>query len=383
MIEQQSAAALPRGLLILLGTAAATITVAGLKSIAALAAPVFLALILIIGVHPLRPWLRSKGLPNWAATICLIVTAYALVIGLTLMLLVAVARFATLLPQYREELAGVVDDSLSWLRGMGVGSEQIDVVTRALDPGQLVTYVGALLSGLLGALSDLFFLVTLLLFLAVDAAWFPGRLDDTSERRGALVTALQSFSRGTRRYLVVSTVFGLIVAVIDTGLLYLLAIPVPLLWGLLAFITNYIPNIGFVVGLVPPAVLALLEGGLPALAGVLIGYSVINVVIQSFIQPMFVGDAVGLSTTMTFVSLVFWAWVFGALGALLAIPLSLLAKALLVDVDPASDWLRPLLGGRVDGAEPVRRATRKRWRPDLSAWRGAARRPRPHSANED
>jgi AI-2 transport protein TqsA len=264
-----------------------------------------------------------------------------------------------------------------------VGSEQIDVVTRALDPGQLVTYVGALLSGLLGALSDLFFLVTLLLFLAVDAAWFPGRLDDTSERRGALVAALQSFSRGTRRYLVVSTVFGLIVAVIDTGLLYILAIPVPLLWGLLAFITNYIPNIGFVVGLVPPAVLALLEGGLPALAGVLIGYSVINVVIQSFIQPMVVGDAVGLSTTMTFVSLVFWAWVFGALGALLAIPLSLLAKALLVDVDPASDWLRPLLGGRVDGADPARKATRRRRRPALSAWRGTARPRRHHSTNED
>jgi AI-2 transport protein TqsA len=383
MIEQQSAGPLPRGLLILLGTAAATITIAGLKSIAVLAAPIFLALVLIVGIHPLRPWLRSRGLPNWAATICLIVTAYALVIGLTLMLLVAVARFATLLPQYRDELAAVVDDGLGWLRGMGVGSEQIDVITRALDPGQLVTYVGALLSGLLQALSDLFFLVTLLLFLAVDAAWFPGRLDDTSERRGALVTALQSFSRGTRRYLVVSTVFGLIVAVIDTSLLYLLAIPVPLLWGLLAFITNYIPNIGFVVGLVPPAVLALLEGGLPALAGVLIGYSVINVVIQSFIQPMIVGDAVGLSTTMTFVSLVFWAWVFGALGALLAIPLSLLAKALLVDVDPASDWLRPLLGGRVDAVEPARRVTRKRWRPALSAWRGAARPPRHHSANDD
>jgi AI-2 transport protein TqsA len=375
MTVQQSPAGLPRGLLILLGTAAATITIAGLKSIAVLAAPIFLALMLIIGVHPLRPWLRSKGAPGWVATICLIVTVYAVVIGLTLMLVVAVARLATLLPDYREQLTSVVDDGLSRLRALGVGNEQIDAVSRALDPGQLVAYVGALLSGLLGVLSDLFFLVTLLLFLAVDAAWFPGRLSATAERRGGLVTALQSFARGTRRYLVVSTVFGLIVAVIDTGLLYLLAIPLPLLWGLLAFITNYIPNVGFVIGLVPPAILALLEGGWSTLAGVLIGYSVINVVIQSFIQPMFVGDAVGLSTTMTFVSLVFWAWVFGALGALLAIPLSLLAKALLVDVDPASDWLRPLLGGSVDdtAAGPRSRPARSRWRPHLAAGMSAVR----------
>ena len=123
--------------------------------------------------------------------------------------------------------------------------------------------------------------------------------------------------------------FGLIVAVIDTGALALMGIPVPLLWGLLAFITNYIPNIGFVIGLVPPAVLGLLEGGPGLCLAVVAVYSVINLVIQTVIQPKIVGDAVGLSTSLTFLSLVFWAWVLGALGALLAIPLSLLVKAVL------------------------------------------------------
>jgi AI-2 transport protein TqsA len=366
MSEQQRTVGLPRGLLILLGTAAATITIAGLRSISAIVAPIFLALMLIIAVYPLRPWLRRKGLPSWAATLCTLVAVYAMVLGLALMLMVALARFATLLPQYRDELAVAVEDVLAWLQGLGVGIEQIEVMSRALDPGQLISYVGALLTGLLGVLSDLFFLVTLLLFLAIDATWFPDRLNEAAQRRGGLVTALKSFAAGTRRYLVVCTIFGLIVAVVDTGLLYMLAIPVPVLWGLLAFITNYIPNIGFVIGLVPPALLAVLEGGAETLVAVLVGYSVINVVIQSFIQPMIVGDAVGLSTTMTFVSLVFWAWVFGALGALLAIPLSLLAKALLVDVDPASDWLRPLLGGRaqtVTTDAPQRPLTR------ASSWR--------------
>jgi AI-2 transport protein TqsA len=370
---------LPRGLLILLGTAAATVTIAGLKSVASLAGPVFLALILTIAIHPVRGWLRRVGLPSWAATFSVIVVVYVLLVGLTLSLVVAAARFATLLPRYQEQLRSLVDDAVVWLDGVGVGSEQVDVLTRALDPGQLVGFVGLLLGGTLEVLTSLFFIVTLLLFLALDAAWFPGRLSAASDLRGSIVAALGSFAHGTRRYLVVSTVFGLIVAVIDTGLLYVLGIPVPLLWGLLAFITNYIPNIGFVVGLVPPAILGLLEGGLGGLLAVLVGYSVVNVVIQSFIQPKFVGDAVGLSTSMTFLSLVFWGWVFGALGALLAIPLSLLAKALFVDVDPGSAWLRPLLSGEHAAGERDAVPARRRSVPSLSLALARRRPPRPRS----
>jgi predicted PurR-regulated permease PerM len=195
-----------------------------------------------------------------------------------------------------------------------------------------------------GVVSDLVFVITLLIFLAVDASWFPARLALSPGHRGQLVSAVASFATGTRRYLVVSTVFGLIVAVMDVAVLWWLDIPVPLLWGLLAFITNYVPNIGFVIGLVPPAVLGLLEGGPGLMLAVIVAYSLINFVIQSVIQPKYVGDAVGLSATLTFLSLVFWAWVLGPLGALLAIPLSLLAKALLVDGDPGAHWLRPLLG---------------------------------------
>ncbi len=120
--------------------------------------------------------------------------------------------------------------------------------------------------------------------------------------------------------------------------------PLPLLWGLLAFITNYIPNIGFIIGLIPVAVLGLLEGGWGLMLGVIAVYCLVNVVIQSVIQPKVVGDAVGLSATLTFLSLVFWAWVLGAVGALLAVPLSLLVKSLLVDIDPSSSWLKPLIG---------------------------------------
>ena len=121
--------------------------------------------------------------------------------------------------------------------------------------------------------------------------------------------------------------------------------------GLLSFITNYIPNIGFVLGLIPPALLALLQGGVRQAVLVIVAYSVINVMIQSLLQPKFVGDAVGLSITLTFLSLVFWTFVIGPLGALLAVPLSLFAKALLVDADPNSRWLDALIAPNQQGDE--------------------------------
>jgi AI-2 transport protein TqsA len=358
MTERPSepASALPRGLLVLLGAAASVIVIAGLKSISEIVAPAFLALVLTIGVHPMRGWLVRRGLPKWAATIVMIVVVYAILFGLAVSLVVALARFATLLPTYQEDMTRLVAEATTWLNSVGVGETQIKAVENVFDPGQLVGLFSSLLGGLLGVLSDLFFIITLLLFLAFDATWFPSSLSAAEQSRGGLVAALVSFAAGTRRYLVVSTIFGAIVAVLDFGLLYLLAIPVPLLWGLLAFITNYIPNIGFVIGVIPPAILGLFEGGLRGGLEVIVGYSVLNVVIQSVIQPKYVGDAVGLSTSLTFLSLVFWAWVLGALGALLAIPLSLLTKALLVDVDPSTRWLVPLLSGAGGKPPAVARA---------------------------
>jgi AI-2 transport protein TqsA len=167
------------------------------------------------------------------------------------------------------------------------------------------------------------------------------------ERRlPVMVDAMSSFARGTRTYLGVSAAFGLIVAVIDTALLWAMGIPGAFLWGVLAFVTNFIPNIGFVIGVVPPALIAALEGGPSLMIAVVVVYSLVNVVIQSGIQPRNVGGAVGLSTTLTFLSLVFWTWVLRPLGALLAVPMSLFFKAILVEADPKARWLDPLISGR-------------------------------------
>ncbi|MFD0855128.1 AI-2E family transporter, partial [Actinomadura adrarensis] len=143
-------------------------------------------------------------------------------------------------------------------------------------------------------------------------------------------------------------------AALDTAVLYAFGVPLPLLWGLLAFLTNYIPNIGFVIGLAPPAVLGLLDGGLGTMIWIIVAYSLINFVLQSLVQPKFLGDAVGLSFTMVSIALIAWAWVLGPLGAILAIPLSTLARALLLDLDPSKRWLNGLLSSAVEKPEVMR-----------------------------
>jgi len=292
-------AKLPRGLIILGTLAAVSITVAGLRGASGILGPIFLALVLTILVHPVRTRVLARGAPAWLGTVTAMVTVYLLLLGLGAALVVAVGRFATLVPTYADDFDGLIDDVRTGLSNAGVGSDQTKNLTDSLDLNQLASYLTGVLGNFFDTLSSLSFALALLFFMALEASMFTDRMRRALDDGGALAASLQSFAQGTRTYLIVSTIFGLIVAVIDTLFLWLIDIPAPLLWGLLAFVTNYIPNIGFVIGLVPPALLALFEGGVTRMLIVIAVYSLVNFVIQSIIQPKYVGDAVGLSGTST------------------------------------------------------------------------------------
>jgi predicted PurR-regulated permease PerM len=338
---------MPRGLIVLLGLAGLVVTVAGIKSFSGILAPTFLALMLTVAVNPLPAWLRGKGLPGWAAVTVALLAVYGILFVLVMSIVVSVARLATLLPSYADKLDDQIGNVQGALQDRGIGSDQAQDLLSHINAGTVFDFFTAILESAAGIFSDLFFLVTLLLFMAVDGATYKTRMGMLAGQRPDIAGALTAFAHGTRKYLIVSTIFGLIVAVIDAGALWAMGIPLPILWGLVAFVTNYIPNIGFVIGLVPPALLALLEGGPSLMLWVIVVYSAINVTIQSIIQPKFVGDAVGLSVTLTFMSMVIWTWILGPLGAVLAIPLSLLTKALLVDMDPSTRWADILLRSSV------------------------------------
>jgi AI-2 transport protein TqsA len=346
--------ALPRGLIVLLTFAAAVITVAGLQAFRSVLGPVLLALVLVIGVHPISARLRRRGWPPWAAATAMILASIAIVLGMAVALAVSLAELATVLPTYQPRFAALEAEIADALARLGIGRDQVRAAFSGLDFGAIAGAIAGLLAGLAAALSNMVFLLILLLFMGLDAAGFGDRVAAIGSGRPDIVTALAGFAKGTRSYLVVTTIFGFIVAVLDGAALWIMGVPLALLWALVSFITNFIPNVGFIIGLIPPALLALLEGGPRLTALVVVLYCVINFVIQSVIQPKFTADAVDLSLTLTFLSLVFWAWVIGPLGAILAIPLTLLVKALLVDSDPDTRWASVLLtSGKPPVPEPV------------------------------
>ncbi|MGY1835697.1 AI-2E family transporter [Blastococcus sp. SYSU DS0510] len=334
---------LPRWLLLVGGAAAATIAVAGLQAVAWLVAPVFLALVVVVALTPVQRWLRRIGTPRWLATTVLLLLVWAVLLAFVALLVASVAQFAALLPDYADRAQILINDVVTDLNSRGIVSGQLSDLVEQIDYGSLVGLATDLLSRLTDAATTLVLLLSALVFMAIESSGFGRRLALIGAERPHLPVALGLFTRGTRSYLLVSTVFGAIVAVGDTIALALLDVPAAPLWGLLAFITNYVPNIGFLLGVAPPAVLGLLAGGWGDFVAILVVYSLLNFVVQTLIQPRFVGDSVGLSMTVTFVALLFWGWVLGALGALLAIPLTLLVKALMVDVDPRGHWLDALL----------------------------------------
>ena len=219
------AQARPFATTILLGAAALTIALAGARAIGDIVGPVFLALVLTISLHPIRIWLEQHRLPGLVASIVLLLAAYVVLGLLTLALIVSVAQLAELLPQYEEQLTAVVADAGNTLRGLGVQQEQIDAVVNAIDPGQLVALAGAVLASTLGVLSNLFFLIVLLFFMAFDTNSTRRSVAVLGERMPDLAAALSSFARGARNYMAVAAGFGFVVAVLDGVALAIMGVP--------------------------------------------------------------------------------------------------------------------------------------------------------------
>jgi predicted PurR-regulated permease PerM len=333
-------------LIILLGIASLVVAVAGIRAMAWLIGPVFLALIIVIAVTPLQDWMLRRGLPRWLSVLALVVGVYAILLGVAVIMIISVARLGGLVPQYASQADALLRSLEGSLGRFNVSADELRAALQSVNWGRIAGLVGAMLAGVAGLLSNLVFLLALLLFLSVEANGVGNRLGSIAVDRPEIAAALGNFARGTRSYLVVTTVFGLIVAVLDSVALAIMGIPLAVTWGLLSFITNYIPNIGFILGVIPPALIGLLQGGPGLMITVIVVYSVLNFVVQSLIQPRFIGDSVGLSVTVTFLTLFLWTWLIGPLGAILAIPLTLLAKALLVDVDPGAGWADALLRDR-------------------------------------
>lgn len=337
----------PPGLRTLVALASGAIVLGGLYLARDLVGPLLLAAVIVIVCLPIRSVLDRRGLPSWCGTAAIIAVAYLVLAVMGVLLWVAATQFLTLIAEYADEFQETVSDATGWLASVGVDAQVAEASTKALDIGQVTSLLAALGSRVLGVATALFFVLAYVVFMAADTTRYRTAEHVFGVERRALLGRIRHLTSGVRRYYVVNASFGLIVAVIDGLALWWLGVPAPLVWAILAFVTNFIPNIGFVLGVIPPAILALVIGGLPMLLAVIAIYCVVNVVLQVLVQPKFVSDAVDITLTLSFFSVAFWTLIIGPLGAILSIPLTLLTRTLLLDDGPGARWLRWLSGDRI------------------------------------
>jgi AI-2 transport protein TqsA len=350
--DAENPVTLPRTVPVMLSVIGIVAVGAAVIVAAEIVAPTMLALVLTIGVLPVEAWTRRHGWPGWLGTLFALVAAYAIVAVLLIGTVICLIKLVDLLPQYTKDAQALTDDAQAGLSKLGLGTGETSDALNKLDPAKVADVLAGLLSGILGVIGGLFFLVTLMFFFVVAVPGFRPRTAWLRRSKPDLARSLAKFVNGTQRYLVVTALFGAIVGILDAGALWLIGVPLPLAWGFFSFITNFIPNIGFVIGIIPPALIALLDSGGQTMVLVLVVYSVLNVTIQTFIQPRYVGNTVGLSAEMTFMSLVVWTFLLGPLGALLAVPMTLLVRAVFIDSDPRAAWAAPLIDAQVEPPEP-------------------------------
>lgn len=341
-----------QGETIILVVAAIVVGCTGIYMLHDLLAPAFFALTLVITVRPLVALASRHHVPRPISAVGAIILIYAFVIGLFVALGVAIAQLVETLPDYSGKFEAIWAQFQVLLGRFGVDqSTLMSQVSGMLDTSRIVMLAQGMLSQVTSFGSVLMIMALTVVFLMFDMSRIELRARALTILKPEIAAALAGFAKAVRSYWLVSTIFGLIVAVLDVVALGILGVPMAVTWGVLSFITNYIPNIGFFIGLIPPALLALVDSGPWTALWVVVAYAALNFVIQTLIQPKFTGDAVGLNTTTTFLSLLFWAEVIGALGTILAIPLTLFVKALLIDSDPRSRWVSIFLSA---GDAPVR-----------------------------
>jgi predicted PurR-regulated permease PerM len=309
--------------------AAVTIILYGMKYAEGVISPILLALFMTMGASPVLNWLRRRGVPPWlAVTIVLLVFV---VLGLLFVAITAasVSQLDDKLPVYKDNLSNMMDSVTAWFseRGIDIGG----LVSDAIAPNKIFDSVSGLLTSVLDTMKSLMLMIFIVLFMISAAYSDSGTLAERMKVSGTFKRSLESFSETTRSYLFTKTWLGLIVAVIVTVIYYIFGVDFAILWGFLFFILGFIPNIGFVLSVIPPFLVTLLEFGFTRALVVLAVVIVINAIVDNGFSPRIMGRSVGLSSLVVFLSLVLWGWVLGPIGALISVPMTLMVKLLLFD----------------------------------------------------
>lgn len=341
---------LSRGLFSL---AAFVLFIAGLRSASGIIIPFLLACFLAIITSPIMVALRKRGVRPAFAVIVIILSVVIAVWIMVQITTSSITQFASEADVYQRRLNAIINDWIGWIeeKGINVNSETFNSM---FNPGRIISVmVNNLTMFLRGLLTNTFLILVTVVFLLLELAGLPNKLRMALGEDHLSIPALNQFTESLNRYLAIKSWVSMITGVLAFAVCRLVGVEFALLWGLLAFLFNYVPNIGSILAAIPPVMLALVEKGSPSAFLCLMGYLCINVGLGNFVEPRLMGKGLGLSTLVVWLSLIFWGWVFGPVGMLLSVPLTMVVK-IAMEANPDTQWIAILLGSDPgDGTSPL------------------------------
>lgn len=308
-------------------------------------------------MHSGIAWLSRKGVPNWLALLVVVGGGIVVVLAVVAFLGTSLTDFSRKLPAYQTSLTARTESVTTWLKDHGV--DVVETINLdGLDPNRMMKFAGTIL-GTLGSLSsDVFIVLLMFMFLLVEVSGFRAKLQAMPSYSPSDDDRLGKILEDIRHYLAIKTQMSLCTGILAAIWLAVLGVDYVLLWGLLAFLFNFVPNIGSVIAAIPPVLLALVQPGLgPAYAiYTALGYVAINVLLGNVLEPRLMGRGLGLSTLVVFLSLVFWGWVLGPVGMFLSVPLTMMAK-IAMDRSEDTRWIAILLASQAPDPVEMHEAT--------------------------
>ncbi len=322
--------------------ASVVVVVAGLKAAAPILLPFSIALFLAILTLPIMLWLTRRGVPTPLA-IFLAVLADVAIFGMIVLLLTqSVADFQLRLPRYAERFQNLFNSWIDGLEARGLPAGEY-VTGELISARAIMDFVGGTLSRVASFLSNALIVILILVFILAEASVFPAKFRAVLGRKDGDMSRFGKITGEVLEYLLIKTVVSLATGITIGIFAWVMGLDFPVLLGIIGFALNYVPTIGSVIASIPAILLALVQfGGFGPALVVTLGYVIINIIFGNLIEPQLLGRRLGMSTLVVILSLVFWAWVWGPVGALLAVPLTMVVKIMLENTQDLR-WVAILL----------------------------------------
>jgi predicted PurR-regulated permease PerM len=322
--------------------AALVIIVAGMKAAESIVVPFLLSIFIAIIASPPYFWMQSKKIPKVIALFLIIIIFLSIIFFIGLLIGTSVNDFTSKLPFYEEKLQNQTTAVVAWLIDKKIIEPDFQL-SNAFNPGAIFKILGDTLNQISSLFANGFLILLTVIFMMLEVTSLPAKLKKMFTNPDESIKRIQSVAQNINKYMTLKTILNICNALLVTIFLFFLGVDYYMLWGLLAFILNYIPTIGSFFALLPPALLALVQFGFIEAAVVVIGFIIINTLVGNIIEPRFMGKGLGLSTLVVFLSLIFWGWVLGPIGMLLSVPLTITIKIAL-DSSEETRWIAVLLG---------------------------------------